>query len=266
MPHFPEHIAAQFVYVARGRARGLVLRQGSEQIADALFAPEKCEVLTTVGRGAMRSFPWLPGQRGILRRYRRGGIIRHLLRESYLLRNRPLCEFLLHNRLKELGLPVPNLLGVSWTRRGFLYSGFLATEELLGVDLDGWLRLHREDQEGCRSELNACGKLIKEMHDAGIIHGDLQVKNIFICGQSPFIMDLDGARLHPALHALRCQCNLLRLRRSFEKRGHGRALFDILLGGYGKITLYKGLDLFYRSRGRVSDLVFSGEARKNDAE
>lgn len=262
MPHFPAHIASKFVCVERGQARGLVLRQGSEQITGALFAPEKCEVLPTVGRGAMRTFPWLPGRRGILRRYRRGGVIRHLLRESYLLRNRPLCEFLMHTKLIELGLPVPNLLGVCWTRRGCLYSGFLATEELLGIDLDGWLRLHREDPEGYRSILNACGKLIKEMHEAGIIHGDLQVKNIFICAQSPFIMDLDGARLHPAMHGFRCQCNLLRFRRSFEKRGHGRVLFDILLEGYGPIIIYKWLDLFYSSRGRLSDLVFFWRSTK----
>lgn len=258
----PRQVPSEFNFIEHGATRGLVFHEGAERIGGALFARERCELMLVEGRGAMWTFPWLPGRRGIVRRFKRGGVIRHVIRESYLLRNRPLREFRLHERLMELGLPVPKLLGVCWTRRGCLYSGALATEELPGIDLDGWLRTNREDQEKRRLILHACGELIRKMHDTGVIHGDLQVKNIFICGESPVLLDLDGASIRPALLPVRCECNLLRLRRSFEKRGHGRNLFDILMQGYGEIKFRKWLDHFFALKGGLSDLAFARRSNR----
>ena len=251
----PEGIRSPFIAVKDGRQQGLVFHEGSTAIQQALFKEEGCEALSTLGRGSMLKFEWLPGRWGILRQFLRGGMMKYVLRRYYLFDNRPLSEFSLHARILQLGLPVPRLLGVRWLRIGFFYTGALATEALEGEVLAQWLDLFKEDMEKCRPVLFACGQAIREMHDADVLHADLQVKNIFISGGIPFLLDFDRAVIGKSVSLFRRQCNLLRLRRSFLKLGYRRQFFDIVLEGYGAISFNKWLDRYYKIKGHLSDAV-----------
>jgi 3-deoxy-D-manno-octulosonic acid kinase len=93
------------------------------------------------------------------------------------------------------------------------------------------------------------------MHDLGVWHADLQVKNIMTDGAQIWLLDFDDARMEKPLSGLARARNLLRLRRSLEK--HGRLLdnFDSILEGYGKLGLPRWLSGLYRIRGVVSDTL-----------
>lgn len=212
-----------------------------------------CAPLDTLGRGAMAVFSWAPGRNGILRKYRRGGVIRFIFRDRFILANRPLREFLLHREILSRGVPAPRVLGVSWTRTGIFYSGALATEKVEGMDLNSWLLSNPDLPVNRADVLKSCGAVIRKMHDAGVIHGDLQVKNILVTGNAPLLLDFDRARTDPLFLTLRRQCNLLRLKRSFVKRGHGEECLEMLLAGYGTVWFHAGLKFVYRVKGFISD-------------
>jgi len=185
----------------------------------------------------------------LIRRYQRGGALRHVVKDAYLLVNRPLREFLLHRHLLANGLDVPPLLGVCWSRAGLVYRGAIATEEIEGEDLLGHLRTHPND----RQTLQACGRLIRRMHDLRLWHGDLQLKNILVAPPGLLLIDFDKARLLPRLTPLQCARNLFRLRRSFEKHGFPMEYFENVCAGYGILTVSAWVDRLYQVKGRCSD-------------
>ena len=245
-----------FRYVQEGHAIAMVRAEGGEKIAGALLRNAGCEILSAVGRGAMFRFVWTKERNGMLRTYKRGGMMRFLLRDRYLLVNRPLNEFRVHLRVLERGLPVPDVLGVCWRRCGLCYSGALATVELPGVDLDTWLKDNQADSIAAVSLLRACGELIHRMHEAGVLHADLQLKNLFVSGNDVFLLDFDRARIKTRIGNWRRVCNLLRLRRSFDKRGHGREAFRMLAEGYGMTEFNPLLDGIFKLKGFLSTMFF----------
>lgn len=250
-------VPANYFLIDKGSSVAIISGEGTESIAAALLYGKDCITLDSKGRGAMASFPWKDGREGILRRYRRGGLIRFILRDRFLFANRPLREFRVHNAAQKRGVPVPRLLGVCWTRNGIFYSGAIATQKSAGVDLHEWLLSETHEAGERLRVLRACGELVRQLHESGIIHGDLQVKNIFISQQGPLLLDFDAATSASRPQQWRRECNLLRLRRSFAKRGHGSDCFEILISGYGDIKFHRGLVLFYSVKGHLSDIISS---------
>lgn len=251
-----EDLPDGFRHVQEGHAVAVVCAEGAEKIAGALLHNAGCETLSVIGRGAMFRFAWMAERNGIVRRCKRGGLMRFLFRDQYLFVNRPYKEFKLHLCVLQRGLPAPGLLGVCWRRRGLCYSGSLATEELPGVDLDAWLRDNQVDSAAGASLLRACGKLIRTMHEAGVLHADLQLKNLFVSGNAVFLLDFDRARIKTRIANWRRACNLLRLRRSFDKRGHGREAFRMLAEGYGMTEFDPLLDGIFKLKGFLSTMFF----------
>ena len=255
---FPEeHAPEAFSRFENGETKAIVLSKGAASIADALLRGKNCVSLDIIGRGTVASFPWLGDRQGILRKYRRGGLARFLVHDRFILANRPLHEFRVHNAVQQMGIPVPRLLGVCWRRNGIFYSGALATEKADGPDLHDWLLSVSDETEERFRVLGKCGVLIRQMHDAGVTHGDLQVKNILITSKGPLLIDFDAAKIDPWLKQWRRECNLLRLRRSFLKRGHENDCFEALLAGYGQVKFHRVLNIFYSVRGYVSDRISS---------
>ena len=244
-----------FIELRRGNMYARVRRDEADVVAAALFHEDGCQPVAAVGRGNMTRFPWKNGRYGMLRVCRRGGLLGHVLDAGFLLRNRPREEFRIHRQILARGVPAPALLGVRWQRRGLFYYGALATELMPGCDLDAWLRTDKHDEEQTQALLRDCGALIRLMHDKGIYHADLQVKNIFVSEDGLFLLDFDGARTGDSVRPVARARNLLRLRRSLEKRGHPAEHWRHLLDGYGGKAPPRWLDAAYRVKALVSDMI-----------
>ncbi|MCF6285148.1 MAG: phosphotransferase [Candidatus Hydrogenedentes bacterium] len=221
------------------------LHEEAGRVFGALFEGRNCVAATDVGRAAVQVFPLAHGE-GIVRTYRRGGLAALFLRDRFL-GNRMLREFEVHLAYYRAGGPVPELLGVCWECRDFLCRGAIATRRLVGETLlDG---LIRADAAEAGEMLRLAGQAIRHMHDFGLWHADLQLKNMLVSERALWLIDFDRARQYRVLGRFGRARNLLRLRRSFEKHGRSRTDYETLLAGYGAIDIPWWLDWAYRMRG-----------------
>lgn len=231
--------------------RAMVRHEWADAIAAALFEGRGCEPAGRGGRGSLLRFSYAGGT-GLIRRYLRGGLFRWVLRDAYVLRNRPLRELRLHLGLYDEGLAVPVPLGAVWERRGLCLSGAIATGEVDAVDLLDYLQGHGA---GDGTVLRECGRLIRRMHDCGVFHADLQAGNILVGGEGPYLIDFDKATRRAALDRVKRARNLFRLRRSLEKNGLTSDCFRLICDGYGAQPLPDWLGRVYRLKGKLADLA-----------
>jgi tRNA A-37 threonylcarbamoyl transferase component Bud32 len=68
-----------------------------------------------------------------------------------------------------------------------------------------------------RQTIRSAGLLVRQFHEAGFFHGDLQLKNILVCGEQLFLIDFDRSYQKDVLTADEKKKNLFRLNRSVEK-------------------------------------------------
>lgn len=238
-----------FDFIDEPAGSALVARPWCLAVAGALLDRTDCTPVSLGGRGEVWRFP-LPEGHGIVRPYRRGGLMRLVLHNAFFLKNRPLHEFRVHLYLYRSGLAVPEPLGVAWRRRGLLFSGALATRELTGRHLQDYLAAAPRYPE---DTLRRVGSLIRELHDAGVYHADLQVRNVFVGVDRVYLMDFDRARRRTRLSKLSRARNLLRLRRSFAKSFLPQRFFDLVREGYGDLRLPLWLRAGYALKARLSD-------------
>jgi 3-deoxy-D-manno-octulosonic acid kinase len=178
------------------------------------------------GRGAAPSIPVRRDLHMILRRYRHGGLLAQLTGAVYLGPQRALSELRVTAGAETLGAPVPHVLClVLWPVAGPLWSAVIGTqEERDAVDLLETAR--RCPAPARRLELaRQTGRAIRRLHDAGVEHRDLQLRNILAvgAGDAPriVVVDLDKALYHPqgGVPVRRRAGNLGRLTRSVVKNG-----------------------------------------------
>ena len=191
-----------------------------------------------VGEARGRGTAWflsVQNRSWVLRHYRRGGLLRSLLRDRYLWRNeestRPFAEWQLTYHLHRAGLPVPAPIAARYRKLGFSYRGDIITERLPEV----W-SLAQALAAGPLSVLAwiAIGRCLRRFHELGVCHADLNAHNILLGNptQVPtppepdpnlplpqhdrvFLIDFDrGSLRKPGLWR---DDNLVRLRRSLEK-------------------------------------------------
>ena len=158
----------------------------------------------------------------VLRHYRRGGIVGRYVRDSYIFTgwamSRPVREWRITARLYEMGLPVPRPVAAAGWRRGLLYRADLITERVPGVTLGSQL-----GKDVCTPGLfRDIGKVVARLHNAGLWHSDLNVKNILVADGRVSVIDFDKARWIRSQPAL--QRNLMRLERSLYKSSARRAI------------------------------------------
>ena len=120
-----------------------------------------------------------------------------------------------------------------------------------------------EAPEQAHALLPRVGAMIREFHDVGLFHADLQIRNILVADESVYLIDFDRARLIEELTPRQRWKNLLRLRRSLEKNGYPIEHFEAICRGYGPEDLPKWLDGAYRVKGRVSDRLQGREAPRS---
>lgn len=243
----PEYDTTVFEARSEHGMRMLVRREGASAIARALAGGHGAS--EPGGRGVVARFSWLPERDGLVRRCRRGGVMR-FMGENYLMLNRPLREFQAHCAAVGRGLAAPLPLGVAWNRLGPAWRGALATEALDAPDLLAWLRApENRDPDNRAALLRRCGELVREMHEAGVWHADLQIKNLLAAARGPVLIDFDRARVGGAPGDWDRARNLFRFRRSLERHGLDAGLFAAFLEGYGAVSLPGWMDAAYRLRG-----------------
>ena len=158
----------------------------------------------------------------VLRHYLRGGWAAKISRRHYVFttvsRSRPFREYHLLARLFELGLPVPRPVAALCEFHGMTSTGAILTMRIssartLAEILPGNNAVEKLD-EGFWERVGVC---IRQFHDAGVWHADLNARNILLdAALKVFLIDFDRARFTDG-KAVRGQGNLDRLKRSLLK-------------------------------------------------
>ncbi|MEJ8568519.1 3-deoxy-D-manno-octulosonic acid kinase [Elongatibacter sediminis] len=207
----------------QSRSRAIVYDANRiEQPDERLFEPRYWREQGAIrgqarGRGSalMLDTPFGPA---VLRQYLRGGQVARFSRDRYIFtgyrRSRPMREVGVLAYLVRQGLPVPRPLGAICRRYGPTYQGALITRRIEGAeplaDVMG--------QQACDDPVWATiGVTIRRMHEAGVVHADLNARNILVAGDSRvYLLDFDRAVLKRGA-GQRYRANLERLKRSLVK-------------------------------------------------
>lgn len=212
------------------------LRLGDAAVRRTLFAraPRR-------GRGNTPSVP-LGENSVVLRRYRHGGLFAWLTGALYLGPKRALSELRVTASAEASGAPVPHVLCLAlWPVVGPLWSALIGTvEQRDAQDLNEVLST-MEEPRSRRALARQVGAAIARLHEAGVEHRDLQLRNILAVGRERriVVLDLDKATFHvngPAPPRRRAD-NLGRLTRSIVKNDLwgsrvGRRELAAFLGAY----------------------------------
>jgi len=188
-------------------------------------------ILPGGGRGTVQRLELDQQGTAIVRRYHRGGLVRHFVRDLYWDRPpRPLAELICSETARQRRVPVAEVLGagVEWVGWG-LYRGLFVSREAEGcINFWEWLQ-SKPAEKGREAVITAVAQAIACMHEAGITHADLNLTNILvqITTNSPVVLliDFDRARVFPDSLSLRQrERNLRRLHRSLNKLDPGGLL------------------------------------------
>jgi len=218
----------------------------ASQVDDDWFMPSHWRELgalrmQTGGRGGV-ALVGTPVGEGVLRHYRRGGMVARFMGDRYVWtgaeRTRSFAEFRLLAAMAREGLPVPLPIAARYRRQGPFYTADLITQRVASArtlaECLAWGSLDAE-------LAGRTGELVARFHRAGVWHADLNAHNILVAEPGLYLIDFDrGERRAPA-EAWRT-ANLQRLRRSLLKLGaaaESEAVFDK--------TLWQPLEHAYRA-------------------
>lgn len=153
----------------------------------------------------------------VLRHYVRGGLPGKILHDTYFWQSeektRSFAEWYLLMKLRRLGLPVPRPAAAHYRRSGTFYRADLLTERIQGIRS---LAEHLVDGERDEAFWRAIGRGIREFHEHGVNHADLNAYNVQLDDENNFyLLDFDRGRIMPA--GVWQQKNLARLERSLKK-------------------------------------------------
>ncbi len=252
-----DHEYPGFIQFREEGHRGMVRDDVAKPLRKALRTGDGVETFPSAGRGNVGRLT-LDSGNAIIRRFRRGGLFGKVLPDWFFLVNRPKVEFKAHHAALKAGVPVPPLLGILWRYRLAWVQGAIATGEIEGAEhLQDHLRAPSPETVKVLAD---CGRAVRAMHDAGIVHGDLQIRNILVREGKVTLLDFDKAYTKRRVGTLRRARNLLRLRRSITKNGFHETFFLNILQGYGAIAIPWWLSACYSAKHGVSDLFRKGPA------
>jgi 3-deoxy-D-manno-octulosonic acid kinase len=130
----------------------------------------------------------------------------------------------LTEEIRTSGIPTIPSIGAIHHRISFPFyqAYFLSLEVPRAIDLTRYLRQigpkpSRENLLLKRKTIRSAGLLVRQFHQAGFFHGDLQLKNILVAGDQLLLIDFDRSYRKPVLSVHERMKNLLRLNRSAEK-------------------------------------------------
>ena len=176
------------------------------------------------GRGAMPVIELdSSSERIVVRKYRRGGLLRFLNADVFLGPQRPFDELAVTLRAAQAGIPVADIVGALSLRvYGPLYRHYLVSRELTDCcDLPTWFQERDGTDEDSAALARYVADCIRHMHDSGFYHGDLNLKNILVSRadvRQLFIIDWDkSTHTQGSLGPDARQRNVVRFCRSAEK-------------------------------------------------
>jgi 3-deoxy-D-manno-octulosonic acid kinase len=193
------------------------LSNADESLFDASFWLADAATARTPGGRGEALFIEHSGQAWVLRHYRRGGFMARLSADRYLWtgeeRTRAFREWRLLAELHQAGLAVPAPVAARYVRKGFAYTGDLITERIGGAQpVSALLAIAPLPL----ATWTAMGRCIRQLHEHGVWHADLNVHNILVAsGERISLIDFDRARRR-APGRWR-EANLERLARSLNK-------------------------------------------------
>jgi len=135
------------------------------------------------------------------------------------------------------GILTPEIIAVRLIKEGPFYAIDVISRLIPGaVDLLMYLETVHEDSAEL---LKKSGMLIRKIHDSGVYHADLHIKNILLDDtKNLWVLDLDKAHQFDRLPGIMKQLNLKRFMRSVKKwQAKGRIHLphewtSIFLNGY----------------------------------
>jgi 3-deoxy-D-manno-octulosonic acid kinase len=226
--------------------QSLILEHGT--LYDASAAQPGAEAFT--GRGAAYRIAGVDGD-WVVRHYRRGGAVAHVLRDEYLRAGepRPLRELHASIAARARGIDTPEVVAAIAYLSGPLYRADLAprfvpdSRDLAAATIESG----DADTTAREAVWTAAGTLLRRAFAAGIEHADLNMRNILIAGSAAapraLLLDLDRAviRERAVSDATRARIieRLHRSRAKLEVRAQRRtsaaelAAFEAALRGFG---------------------------------
>jgi len=162
----------------------------------------------------------------VVREYWHGGLFGRILKDLFWDASRPLSELSICEVARRGRINTTEIIAIIKNKIvGPLYKCRLVTREIKNsVDLIELLS-HPEDNQfdiQKREIINKMAKAVKGMHDAGIYHADLHLKNILVQSDeggcvNVFIIDLDKSKQLEKVGFQNRMKNIMRLDRSLEK-------------------------------------------------
>lgn len=162
----------------------------------------------------------------VVREYWHGGLFGRILRDIFWDRLRPLRELSICEAAAKSGIKTSEVIAIVKNRiLGPIYKCRLVSKEITGaIDLMELLLNPEKNKLVVRKRqiINKTAKAVKEMHDAGIYHADLHLKNILVQSTAGgkvnvYIIDLDKSRQYEKINFHKRVRNIMRLDRSVEK-------------------------------------------------
>jgi len=203
--------------------KNLLLKQGIDDLKTFLKNSSQTSHYFK-GRMLHPSLPLEGGKRMVLRQYSHGGLLRALTGKLYLFGMRSFRELALTEEILSCGIPTVPCIGAIHHRifYPFYQAYFLSLEVPRAVDLIQYFQEmgtspSLENLLMKRKTIRSVGLLIRQFHQSGFFHGDIQLKNILVAGDQILLIDFDRSYRKVTLSIRERMKNLLRLNRSAEK-------------------------------------------------
>ncbi len=172
----------------------------------------------------------------VVREYWHGGMIGKICKDFFWDGMRPVRELSVCEAASRGGIKTTEIIAIVKSRvLGPLYKFRLVTKEITkSIDLIELLLDSRDNKlfEQKRQIIDELAKAVNAMHNAGIYHADLHLKNILAQpevggGINVYIIDLDKSKQYEKVSFQRKMNNIMRLDRSVVKmRRKNRELFS----------------------------------------
>ena len=169
-------------------------------------------------------------KRIVIRQYAHGGFFRKITRDIFFTwLSRPIRELIVSEKAREKNIPTPKILAAITETIFFpFYKAYLITDEIPdSMDAQNYLKEVKNVDSHSRVRdksylIEKAAKVIRKMHEAGIYHADLNLKNILIGNlregeKKIYLLDFDKAIVQKKLSERQKRRNLLRLNRSVNK-------------------------------------------------
>ncbi len=223
-PSFSLIEKGKVILLLREEYKDLLLRQGIDD-PKSFIEKSRDGAHYLNGRTPHPSIPFEEGKTMVVRQYSHGGLLRTITGNLYLFGARSFRELALTEEIRSCGIPTIEPIGAIYQVTGLppFYRAYLLTLEVPGA-LNAIQYLgkigknpNREALLHKRRIIGQSGLLIRQFHQSGFFHQDLQLKNILVAGDQLLLIDFDRSYRKSTLSIRERMKNLLRLNRSVEK-------------------------------------------------